>query len=522
MTKITLKKFLKFLFNNKISKFFWNSKIYFKDDLNFQLIKIQNDILLRQIYLSEFKNIKYKSTKDALYHSFNWIEIGKNIGGLPNIVKTRNFIINWYKKNFSVFSFVWDFHLTAERFLNLIYNYDFYSQNANNIENRLLNDIITSHKNILNLEFKLFKIYDPYFTGIKAIFLIHIIKRKKLEKISNSIIKNIKVYFNNNGSHKSYNATIQLIALNNLIEIKNMFLYYKVKSPEILDITIFKSGCYLASLFHIDQTMSFFNGSNNFYISQTNKLLNKIDNIKKYNFINIFEGIAVYHDNKKSVFFDAVSPGKYFSKNNLHASTLSIEISFNNEKIITNCGSLETEFNERPDYLKYSAAHSTIILDNTNISEIKGEGSFKKFPKLVELNQFNNDDEFVIEGLHDGYLPKYGILIKRKVEINKHRNEIKGLDTLVSKKLIGKNKLSYSIRFHLSPNCSCNMTNNKRSIIIKTNKNIVYIFESSSELSIEDSIFISDGKKTSQNKQIVINSIMKNIKETNNWTLKSV
>ena len=50
----------------------------------------------------------------------------------------------------------------------------------------------------------------------------------------------------------------------------------------------------------------------------------------------------------------------------------------------------------------------------------------------------------------------------------------------------------------------------------------MYIFESSSELSIEDSIFISDGKKTSQNKQIVINSIMKNIKETNNWTLKSV
>ena len=57
MTKITLKKFLKFLFNNKISKFFWNSKIYFKDDLNFQLIKIQNDSLLRQLYLSDFKNI---------------------------------------------------------------------------------------------------------------------------------------------------------------------------------------------------------------------------------------------------------------------------------------------------------------------------------------------------------------------------------------------------------------------------------------------------------------------------------
>ena len=386
----------------------------------------------------------------------------------------------------------------------------------------MLNEIIASHNNILNLEFRLFKTYDPYFTGLKAIMLSYIIKQKKLDKVSKSILKNIKIYFNNNGSHKSYNATIQLIALNNLIEIKNMFLYYKVKIPEILDITIFKSGCYLASLFHNDQTISFFNGSNNFYITQTNMLLKKIDNIKKYNFVNILEGIALYHDNKKSVFFDAVSPGKYFEKTNLHASTLSIEISFNNEKIITNCGSFETGFNERPDYLKYSAAHSTIILDNTNISEIKGVGSFKKFPKLVELNQSDNDDEFIIEGLHDGYLTKYGILIKRKIEINKSRNIIKGFDTLVSKKLIGKNKLSYSIRFHLSPSCSCNMTNNKKNIIIKTKKNILYLFESASELSIEDSIFIADGKKTSQNKQIVINNILKNIKETNNWSLKSV
>ena len=522
MTKLTLKNFLKSIVNNIISKFFLNSKVNFRDDLNFQLIKIQNNNLLKQLYLSEFNNIEYKSTKDYLYHSFNWIEIGKNIGGLQNIIKTRNFIINWYKKNFSIFSFVWDFNLTAERFINLVYNYDFYNQNCNNNENKFLNEIINSHKNILNLEFKLFKIHDPYFIGLKAIFLIHIIKQKKINKLAISIIKNIKRYFNNNGSHKSYNSSIQLIALNNLIEIKNMFLYYKVKTPEILDITIFKSGCYLASLFHNDQTISFYNGSNNFYITQTNSLLKKIDNIKKYNFVNILEGIALFHDNKKSVFFDVVSPGKYFEKTNLHASTLAIEISYNNEKIITNCGSLETRFNERPDYLKYSAAHSTIILDNTNISEIKGMGSFKKFPKLVELNQLDNDDEFVMEGLHDGYLTKYGILIKRKIEINKSQNEIRGFDTLVSKKLIGKNKLSYSIRFHLSPNCSCNLTNNKRNIIIKTKKNIVYLFESSSELFIEDSIFIVDGKKTTQNKQIVINNIMKNIKETNNWTLKSV
>ena len=41
------------------------------------------------------------------------------------------------------------------------------------------------------------------------------------------------------------------------------------------------------------------------------------------------------------------------------------------------------------------------------------------------------------------------------------------------------------------------------------------------ELSIENSIFIVDGSKTNQNKQIVINNIIKSIKETNYWTIRS-
>ena len=55
---------------------------------------------------------------------------------------------------------------------------------------------------------------------------------------------------------------------------------------------------------------------------------------------------------------------------NLSAGTLSIEISGFNEKIFTNCGA--SGFG-KIEYLKYSAAHSAIILQNTNISEIKGE-----------------------------------------------------------------------------------------------------------------------------------------------------
>ena len=77
-----------------------------------------------------------------------------------------------------------------------------------------------------------------------------------------------------------------------------------------------------------------------------------------------------------------MQPNKDLISSNLSAGTLSIELSGFNEKIFTNCGASET-FGKNPEYLKYSAAHSTIVLQNTNISEIKEGIPHVSFPQSV-------------------------------------------------------------------------------------------------------------------------------------------
>ena len=51
--------------------------------------------------------------------------------------------------------------------------------------------------------------------------------------------------------------------------------------------------------------------------------------------------------------------------------------------------------------------------------------------------------------------------------ISKNNPSIAGRDSIIS---IGLNqkKILYNIRFHLTPNCSCLLTNNKKSVLIKT------------------------------------------------------
>ena len=88
---------------------------------------------------------------------------------------------------------------------------------------------------------------------------------------------------------------------------------------------------------------------------------------------------------KIKVFFDIVQPNKDKISSNLSAGTLSFEFSCIDEKIITNCGASES-FGNNPEYLRFSAAHSTVILQMLNISEINENKPHIKFPQSVTFN----------------------------------------------------------------------------------------------------------------------------------------
>ena len=53
----------------------------------------------------------------------------------------------------------------------------------------------------------------------------------------------------------------------------------------------------------------------------------------------------------------------------------------------------------KKEYLRYSAAHSTIILQNTNISEIKEGNPHIKFPQSVVFRKETNNEKKYLRGL---------------------------------------------------------------------------------------------------------------------------
>ena len=74
----------------------------------------------------------------------------------------------------------------------------------------------------------------------------------------------------------------------------------------------------------------------------------------------------------------------------------------------------------------------------------------------------------------------------------------------------------------MTPGCTCLLTNNKKSVLIKTKLDNSWIFNSENKLTLEDSIYIFDGKRISKTKQIVISGLLSSSKNIENWSISKL
>ena len=289
-------------------------------------------------------------------------------------------------------------------------------------------------------------------------------------------------------------------------EIISMLLNFENEVPEIFTLTKIKMQVVLAQYFHKDGTVALYNGTNNYNLEKIKLAFKENRNIRKIKFPKDSNGIFYFEDNNKKIFFDAVQPTDSFQSKKLSAGTLSIELSADNEKIITNCGALEKTTGNAA-YLRYSAAHSTIILQNTNIREIKESQREFKFPHMVSLKKDHENSNNIIEASHNGYIKNFKKIVKRKIIFQDEKSFLNGEDSIISATSKNEN-IIFHIRFHILPNISITQTNSKKNIILKTKKNKIWIFKSNKDLVLEESVFM-DKNDVKEAKQIVIKGITK-------------
>jgi len=486
-----------------------------------------NDLNFKQNDFVNYKIIKYYIIKNNFVynlniqdiHTFNFLFYYQKLGGKKGIELSKKNIFLWFKKFKYYKNFPWDAEYASKRFINLLYNYDFICSISYKKEIAQINKILNFHIKRIIFEVGLKKIDNTSLSEILALVLIECCKNSLNSKTIRKIDYLISIQIDENSVHRSYNILEHAKFLNNLIEIRNIFLFFKIETSHTFKKNILAMTSVLKTYQHSDVSLPLFNGCNNNYNKIIENIFEKEEFVKTKTFTNFKNGIVVYKDLKKVLFFDVVQPSNLGFHKELGAGSLGIEMSAYGEKIITNCGGSEIS-GKKPTYLKYSAAHSTIILNNTNVSEVKENGLSTNYIKKVNFESKKDENLLILSGTHNGYLTKYKKICKRILFINRKKELLSGEDTIIStKSIIEKNV--YHIRFHLMPEISTTLTENKKNIIIKTKKNNIWIFKSNKEVIIEKSIFVRNDI-ANETTQIVISGVTSSLNTKIQWSLEKI
>lgn len=198
-----------------------------------------------------------------------------------------------------------------------------------------------------------------------------------------------------------------------------------------------------------------------------------------------------------------------------HAAPLAFEMSYGRERIIVNCGSHPTNA-EWQDMLRFTAAHSTLTIDDRNACEIHKDGSLSRKPKKVSLNREDWIGAVLVDASHDGYVPVNGITHRRRLYYADQGHDLRGEDTLTC--TTGLNKThDIAVRFHLHPKVNVSLVKEGEEAILALPGGIGWRFTASgAQLVIEDSVYLGEGIRPRKSRQLVIAARM----DTENLQIK--
>ena len=192
------------------------------------------------------------------------------------------------------------------------------------------------------------------------------------------------------------------------------------------------------------------------------------------------------------------------------ASTLAFELSDGSQRLVVNCGGPGTLPTDLSDDLlqglRSTAAHSTLVLDDTNSTNIMADGSLGRGVEDVTIERSEGNDGSRLEASHDGYVRTFGLIHKRSLMLGNDGKEVRGADQLIAK---GRKKIresaQYAARFHLAPGIEVTPTADDMGAILRSKGAPPWNFRCrGGMLTIEESLWIDGRGRPQRTSQLAV------------------
>jgi uncharacterized heparinase superfamily protein len=203
--------------------------------------------------------------------------------------------------------------------------------------------------------------------------------------------------------------------------------------------------------------------------------------------------------NRTLVIADSGPPAPAGYDGHAHAGTLSFEMSVGRERLIVNCGA----HHGRGDWWqaqRSTAAHSTLVVDDTNSSVFSPDSGLVRGPRTVTCKRDEAEGNAWLDMSHDGYLPTFDLIHRRRLFLAGGGDDLRGED-----RLIGGGKRPFAIRFHLHPDVTASLAQNGQAALLRLPSGAGWRLRvTGAPVSLSDGVYLGRRDEIRRTQQVVI------------------
>ena len=432
---------------------------------------------------------------------------------------------NWIKKNQKYSKNTWEIDTLSKRIISWISNSKLIYDEADHTYKKKFNKIIYKQINHLLNEINRSDNYNDKLIGCTAVILVGLSYNDEnfLDYGLNLLKKIINTSFDNEYFPKSRNIRQLTFYLKYFVLIRELLKDSSSSIPDYLDEIIFHLGKAYDFVWGSSKQSLLFNGNHESDFSDFDKYLSQ----QKYSFKNIkneLGGYGILKNKNLIVVMDMGSnPDSKFSEH-YQGGPLSIEIIYKGKKLICNSGYFQDTHNKLNLISRSSAAHSTLIIDNSSVTnfskkkdgKIFNKSNFKSFSKNIVFEK----NYWLLKCSHDGFAKKYGIIHERSLEFYPEKDKFIGIDKIIKNKDF--QATNFEIRFHLMPNSKVTKTQDSKTLLIELENSGWKFYSDSGPIDVETGLYF--GKKNSfiENQNIYISGQTQNKDQEIRWEITKI
>ncbi|MBY0336245.1 MAG: heparinase II/III family protein [Acetobacteraceae bacterium] len=447
----------------------------------------------------------------AAAHSFAWLRDLRTLGTDAARVFARDFVDDWLTRGAGE-ALAAEPEIAGARISAILGHWDFLAATADEAFRKRVMQRLATDARALVAALPAEAAHRGALVALKAAIAASIAFEDEawINRALKLLPQELERQFHPDGGHVERGAAAQLAALQDLIEIRNLLNGVGLDAPPVLATAIDRAGLALRLFRHGDGALALFNATRDEPASVVDLVLTHGQARGRAPLLLEETGFQRLLAARTLVIADcgAPPPSRAAAPSGLprgadrsaHAGTLSFEMSVGRDRLIVNCGASPAAPGEWRDALRSTAAHSTLILADTNSAELREDGLGRR-PERVEVERYEANGAQWLEATHDGWRRTHGVVHRRRLYLAEGGDDLRGEDMLEPP---GATTQPFAIRFHLHPGVTASLQEEEGGVLMKLPGGQGWRFRArGAAIALEDSVFVATGEPR-RTQQIVL------------------